>query len=145
MFDIICGWGDCVWGAPDIIDRDMESHILQHIYKTTIFESLDSWCEALPSGYLDEHSTDLRLCPPALRGDLNLLLLDSSFTIKKRYTIFDHMMYLFHLQQKSPKEYYEKVENFISGSHQENGNSRVMNIESLMSNIVLMTILINRN
>ncbi|XP_069109368.1 uncharacterized protein [Argopecten irradians] len=114
VFDIICGWGDCVWGAPDIIDRDMESHILQHIYKTTIFESLDSWCEALPSGYLDEHSTDLRLCPPALRGDLNLLLLDSSFTIKKRYTIFDHMMYLFHLQQKSPKEYYEKVENFIS-------------------------------
>ncbi|XP_069106011.1 uncharacterized protein [Argopecten irradians] len=92
VFDIICGRGDCVCGAPDITDRDMESHILQHIYTTTIFESLDSWCEALPSGYLDEHSTDLRLCPPALRGDLNLLLLDSSFTIKKMYIIFDHMI-----------------------------------------------------
>ncbi|XP_069109129.1 uncharacterized protein [Argopecten irradians] len=43
-----------------------------------------------------------------LRGDLNLLLLDSSFTIKKRYTIFDHMMYLFHLQQKSPKRILRK-------------------------------------
>lgn len=63
VFDIICGWDGCVWGGPDVVDREMETHILKHVYMSTIFDSFESWCQALPSGSFDENDTDLRLCP----------------------------------------------------------------------------------
>ncbi|XP_033730094.1 uncharacterized protein LOC117319385 [Pecten maximus] len=121
VFDIVCLWDGCVFGLSQADAREMETHMLKHVYMTHIFNSFKEWCESLPSGYVDSGSTDLRLCPPALRCHFDLLLLNETLDIHERYTLIDHQMYLFIFKGIIQTSILKELKVSSQGSHQGNG------------------------